>query len=292
MRRILLRSVARGLGLPPGSADDAVFRARAEMFLVDSEGGERVEVQLGSATHALPRSASDGSFRGVWPVKQDSIPAGLPQWLRYRAKTPPGDSRRFEGELLLAPPSGLGVISDIDDTIKHTEVLDRSEMLKNTFLRPFRAVPGMSGAYNDLAAKGAIFHYVSGSPRQLYPSLVAFLDDSGFPRGEFHLKDSLWKAGQEVPEAKVSTRRHKMEAISSILALHSGRDYILIGDSGQEDPDIFAEITRRNPGRILKILIRRAPHADESPERYETTFRGLPPELWRVFSEPMPAPDL
>ncbi len=292
IRRILLRGVAKGLGLPSGSATDEMFRSRAEMFLVDSERGERVEVQLGATVHPLPKTRSNGSFHAIKQVNSSSLPGALPQWIRYRAKTPPGDSRRFEGELQLVEPEGIGVISDIDDTIKQTVVLDRSEMLKNTFLRPFKAVSGMSVAYQDLASKGAIFHYVSGSPRQLYPSLVSFLDESGFPRGELHLKSSIWSKGKRGRDDRSSTQVHKIESISRVMALHSGRNYILIGDSGEHDPDIYAEIARRHPKRILKILIRRAPHADESPERYAEVFKDLPSELWSVFTEPMPALDI
>ena len=45
--------------------------------------------------------------------------------------------------MLFVPPKGVSVISDIDDTIKVTEVLDRRRMLYNTFLREFKDVTGM-----------------------------------------------------------------------------------------------------------------------------------------------------
>ena len=94
-----------------------------------------------------------------------------------------GDTRRFTGRVQLVEPQGRSVISDIDDTIKITGVGDPQAMLANTFLRPLRPVPGMATLYRQWADRGAVFHYVSASPWQLYAPLADFLAAEQFPAG-------------------------------------------------------------------------------------------------------------
>jgi phosphatidate phosphatase APP1 len=93
------------------------------------------------------------------------------EWLQFHGVTGPGELlHRFRGEALIVPPQGVSIISDIDDTIKRTQVRDRREMLLNTFARRFEAAPGMAAYYRALAqAPDTRFHYLSASPIQLYP---------------------------------------------------------------------------------------------------------------------------
>lgn len=94
--------------------------------------------------------------------------------------TRPDDGRVFKGSVQLVSPTGISVVSDIDDTIKETHVLNRHELAANTFLREFRGVPGMADLFRRWAAGDHIvFHYVSGSPWQLYPALSDFLRRDG-----------------------------------------------------------------------------------------------------------------
>lgn len=73
--------------------------------------------------------------------------------------------------------------------VKDSCVHDRCELLANTFLKPFQAVAGMARLYQDCYARGGAFHYVSGSPWQLYPPLSEFFEDALLPPGSFDLKD-------------------------------------------------------------------------------------------------------
>lgn len=285
VRRLLLKALVKTLGLPAGSDANARFRARAEMFLVDSEGRKDVVVHVAGADYPLPRTHSDGLLAATLSTPPASRPPGEgPRFMRYAAALPEGDPRHFEGQVLLATPEGLVVVSDIDDTIKVTVVKDRKEMLRNTFLRPFEQVPGMLEAYQGWAADGAVFHYVSGSPVQLYPSLVEFLDDSGFPLGGVHLR-SVWSNAPQSEDSD-SSQEHKLATIEDLMTLHPARSFVLVGDSGEKDPEIYGELARRHPTRVRRIYIRKAPLAEETPERYQAAFHDLPPTLWSVFAEP------
>ena len=157
--------------------------------------------------------------------------------------TRPGDNRRFAGAVQLIGPRGFSVISDIDDTIKITEVGDRRALLANTFLREFREVPGMAALYRRWAKEGVFFHYVSASPWQLYAPLAAFLEAACYPSGSVHLKGFRW-ADTSLLDLFSSAEKTKRQAIEPILALFPHRRFILVGDSGERDPEIYAALAR------------------------------------------------
>ncbi len=149
------------------------------------------------------------------------------RWLSYRAISGGVSS---EGLVQLLESEGESVISDIDDTIKITEIPAGTEVvLRNTFLRDFAEVPEMAQIYRALLPKKA-FHYVSGGPWQLYGPLAEFLISKvGFPIGSFHLRAvdnplsgvsflndlrALVENGFSVNDiSKEATRQHKLKTI-------------------------------------------------------------------------------
>ena len=89
--------------------------------------------------------------------------------------------------------------------------------------------------------------YVSSSPWNLHSFLLAFLRHRGFPPGPVLLRDLLGTA---------AGREQKHGRIQEVLDLHPQLAFVLIGDSGEEDPEIYADVVRANPGRILAVYIR------------------------------------
>ncbi|KAI7881314.1 hypothetical protein K492DRAFT_161709 [Lichtheimia hyalospora FSU 10163] len=157
------------------------------------------------------------------------------------------------GTVSLVEPSGISIISDIDDTIKDTKILAGAKtVLANTFFKHCRDVTGMAEAYMRWYTQGASFHYVSNSPFQLMPMLQNFLRSCEFPSGSMHLREegSLLARLVEVPG------KAKRDAISQIIRDFPQRKFVLIGDSGEIDLEIYARLASEFPGRILKIMIR------------------------------------
>lgn len=147
----------------------------------------------------------------------------------------------------------FGVISDIDDTILETGVQRAGLMVRQTLTgsaltrTPF---PGAAELYRDLAGAGpdpSPFFYVSSSPWNLHAFLRAFLEHRHFPLGPLLLRDLL--GGRE-------GRATKHGRIEEILALHPQLPFVLIGDSGERDPEVYAEIVRAHPRRMLAVYIR------------------------------------
>jgi len=158
--------------------------------------------------------------------------------------------------------------------------------LLNTFAREFVAVPGMAAWMQRCAAAGptASFHYVSGGPHQLYPALAEFLQAQAFPPGTVHLRSV--DLAHEAFAAGAGTRVHKLAAISRLLSDFPRRRFVLVGDSGEQDPEIYGELARAHRGRIAAIFIREVTVARTDDARYAQALRDLPRELWTVFTDP------
>ena len=169
-----------------------------------------------------------------------------------------------QGRIKLLAPSGRSVVTDIDDTIRITEILKgRATVLRNTFLKAFEAVPGMRDRYAAYG-HGVDFHYVSGAPWQLYRVLAQFLiEESGFPEGTFHMKNvpknlaepETWRAWRNLVSGDYTVELKKAE-ITALIKACPDRRFILIGDSGEMDPEIFAAVRDEFPDQIEEILIR------------------------------------
>jgi phosphatidate phosphatase APP1 len=167
-------------------------------------------------------------YRGLEPGHRTDV----------EVRVPAGDAR-------------FGVISDVDDTILETGVQRVRSMLVRTFTGSAltrSAFPGAAELYRELAEGGANpFFYVSSSPWNLHAFLTAFLAHRGFPRGPVLLRDLFGtRAGREPKEVR----------LREILELHPHLSFVLVGDSGEEDPRIYADLARAHPGRVLAVYIR------------------------------------
>lgn len=266
--------------------DDKHFlEDRVRPFLVDNEGGKRITVQIGNQRYALGVSESNGHFERQI-LLADEIPAPPPSGEirseRVRGILPSGDERVFQGRIELIPPKGLSVISDIDDTIKASNVRDKTELIKNTFLRDFRDFEGMAELYTKLQDKNVAFHYVSGSVWQLYPPLSKFLAERGFPTGTFHLKHFRVKDGS-VKKILASQNEYKLNAIRPILRDFPERRFVLIGDSGEQDPEIYGELAREYPNQVVGIFIRNVTDESAQHVRIQDAFQDVAAEKWKLF---------
>ena len=284
-RSLQLKIIAMKLKLEEGSTSNNLFLERAWMFLVDNQRGKRIKYRLGDKEIVCDPSGPNGHFHGSAAMtKKRTGPGSDYSWLRVNVVPPPGDERRFEGYVQLVPPEGVSVISDIDDTIKDSVVLDKKELMANTFLRPCRPLPGMAEQYSKWAEKNVVFHYVSGSPWQLAPMLSHFIDEKGFPRGSFHLRMFRIYDSSMLNLLK-SPFDQKVKKISAILKRYPKRKFIFVGDSGEADPEVYGEISRLFPEQLLHIFIRNVPGGKMTAERVSVAFQKVPQDKWTVFED-------
>ena len=154
------------------------------------------------------------------------------------------------GRVLVPPDEArFGVISDIDDTIVYSNVLRKWRMIVSLALsnartrKPFK---GVAAFYRALHGGVNPVFYVSKSPWNLYVPLVEFIELQGLPLGPLLLRDFGLRMNKD----------HKIDAIEAILRTYPRLKFVLIGDSGEQDPEIYSEIVRRHPERIRVIYIR------------------------------------
>ncbi|ADB40867.1 App1 family protein [Spirosoma linguale] len=181
-----------------------------------------------------------------------------------------------EGHLMISPPySQFGVISDIDDTVLVTDATNLIQTAKLTFLgNAYTRLPfaGIAAFYRALQSGPVTtlfnpIYFVSSSPWNLYDLLVDFFRIQGIPKGPILLRDLDLSAKLLSSQGH---HTHKLAMIRKVLDVNPQLPFVLIGDSGQQDPEIYSQVVRENPGRILAVYIR-----DVTPEQRDESVREL-----------------
>lgn len=286
--RIATRLMAKYLGL---DLDELIaeererFLARARLFSKEAQARRTLRARLDEAMPwtNLAASGRDGRVDATLIVPRTGLTAS-----ELKVQVASG-TRQFACRAQLHEPQGLSIVSDIDDTIKHTQVRDRKAMLLNTFARPMAAVPGMADWYGRIAAtQPTAFHYVSSGPFQMFPAVQGFLDEARMPPGSMHLRAFSLKPNALI--SKSASSNHKHISIARLLADYPQRRFVLIGDSGEHDPEIYGEVTRRHPKQISAILIRDVTGDTATGPRYRQAFAAVPAERWQLFLDPSSLP--
>ena len=260
-RALVLGRVLQNEGI--GAADPSHSRWRnlvdaLKRIESDPQPFAIVRARLGASEKEFV--ADDEGYLREWiPLAE---PLGTPGWhpvplvLQRQA---PGPSATTSAPVLLPPASAaFGVISDMDDTVLQSRVTNflraaRLLLLENARTRlPF---PGVAAFYRALVAgtgggAGNPIFYVSSSPWNIYDVIADFLEAQEIPAGPLLLRD--W----DLRGMGGRHHRHKSQHIAEILETYPGLPFVLVGDSGQEDPEIYSAIVREHPGRILAIYIR------------------------------------
>ncbi|KAL9646142.1 hypothetical protein ABK040_008019 [Willaertia magna] len=177
------------------------------------------------------------------------------------------------------------VISDIDDSIKITNVTNILQMIKNTFDPKFQPIPYMSIFYNNLQKKlqkNINFHYVSSSPYILYPKLESFIINNNFPIGSFHLRISHLENFTFFTMLK-SSKITKPLQIKNIIKSFKKRKFILVGDSAENDASIYRQCVKEFKKQIIKIYIRCV--NEKSCLLVERELSDLPKRKYQLFND-------
>ncbi|HEY2413459.1 MAG TPA: phosphatase domain-containing protein [Pirellulaceae bacterium] len=291
-KRMLLKLLRRTMRATAEDFATPLFQERIRRFLAADRPGRRVAVRIGDDIHKLPKkSRRNGHFHASLRVPKhlaqewvESAAIGGDRYLPLEVVDAAATGRAY-----LLEHTGLSVISDIDDTLKHSHVACRRTLLTNTFLRPYETIPGMAPLFRQWWAEGAAFHYVSSSPWQLYDHLTEHLADEGFPPGSFHLK--LFRLRDHLLRRLLLLRRSgKLGVIRGLLKMFPHRRFLLVGDSGEHDPEIYGALARRYPQQIAGVFIRQlaAPQKDlrqDLRRRYGRAFRRVDLRLVRIFED-------
>lgn len=266
-----LTKVAEG-GIKCAGPEQETLKLRLADFFDKDLPGQQVEIQFDSDTdhekYKLPESDLNGLAEKRLNLSAEKANALIASqgsskgWLTYHAV----NGNDGKGRIQLIDPEGVSVITDIDDTIKITEVpAAQATVLTNTFCRDFIAAPGMAEMYKGFG--DVSFHYISGGPWQLFGPLQAYLVDGlgGYPEGTFHLsyfpKNILAKDTREILIEALAgslekTYNHKVKEITLLMQRFPHRKFILVGDSGEVDPEVYRRIRIEHPLQVQEIRIR------------------------------------
>lgn len=247
----------------PQLAADSGWRNLAALYRrleSDEVAGEAVSATFDGQTW-LTRTDSGGYFQfDLTPAR-----APAPGWIEVALALPDAPEPVEATARVLVPDAGarFGIISDIDDTVLWTNVTNKLNMAlmlarSNPHTRkPFKGVAAFYRALHGAAdhqgggAANPLF-YVSSSPWHLFGHLVEFLQVQGLPLGPLLLRELGLKQLLQLNQHG----NHKLGKIEHILRTYPQLRFVLIGDSGEQDPEIYAEVVRRHPGQVRVIYIR------------------------------------
>ena len=261
-RRVLVQGrVMRGRDIRPAGERDSSLRNLANTYKrirAYPIPHAKLEVAIGG-TRAQFDTDGEGFFR-AWIDLKEPLATREP-WVEATLRLRDQEVSAVAPIRVATPDAAFGVISDLDDTVIQSRVTNfllavRTIMLGNARTRlPF---PGVASLYRALENGGDgnrrnPIYYVSSSPWNIHDLIAEFLELQGIPSGPICLRD--WDVHLDALSSS-RLKRHKEPLIREILEATDPLPFILIGDSSQHDPEIYADIVRAYPRRILAVYIR------------------------------------
>jgi phosphatidate phosphatase APP1 len=155
----------------------------------------------------------------------------------------------------LDPHAAIGFISDIDDTVLETDLVNpirRGLQLVYSEQRMRLPFEGIAALYQAFVASGSPAFYVSNAPWNLYPHVAELLDHNAIPKGPLLLRDQ-----RLVERRAAGGRAHKQVALRRLVEDHPQLTFVLLGDSSRKDPLRYVEVAEQHPQRVAAIYIRR-----------------------------------
>lgn len=245
-------------------------------FETDELPGATVEVRLAGRENDAVTAVTDaeGYFRVALTPEPPAPAEDGVVGLRVRLiapKVPAGGATDVKASAVVAGPKKRFVLlSDLDDTVLVTQATRPWRVLRDVMFgnaRTRRAFAGVAALYRAFEDAGGLVSYVSSGPWNLYDLLQEFLLLNDIPAGPMVLRD--WGLG---PDGGLPTRHmhHKVREAEDLLDAFPSLPFVLLGDSGQEDPEIYAELAKRHPDRVALAIIR---DVGASPARKQAIAR-------------------
>lgn len=252
--------IGRVVRQPAGPASGAELADLGRLILQRGVAGARLLARF-NGDEAPVTTDADGYFR--LRLKLRVPPPEDRLWHRVAIELVEPEAIATTGDVFIPPAdSRLVVISDIDDTVVYTGVANKVKMLWRLFMQDADdrvAFPGTAAFLNALhcgrsGREANPILYVSRGPWSIYEVLDEFFNRHAIPVGPIlFLRE--WGLTLQSPLPR-RTQDHKLSLIRDMLRLYEGLPFVLIGDSGQHDPEIYAQVVQEHPGRIRAIYIR------------------------------------
>ncbi|MCI1642552.1 MAG: DUF2183 domain-containing protein [Actinomyces sp.] len=247
-------------------------------------------IDLTLSDHGLPPGWHSARLQPLHPA--DVARAGVREGDALSgSRSRPGARRVRAGRAVPVPvrvvgdDERVGIVSDIDDTVMVSMVPRALTAMRHALVDRVssrEAVPGMASLLSAIArASGgpdvAPVIYLSTGAWNVVPTLKDFLARLGYPRGAF----LMTSFGPSNTGWLRSGLEHKRRELRRLAAELPGVRWILVGDDGQRDPQVYAEFAREHPGHVAGIAIRSLSHLQQVMS-HGTLAPLVPGALWSV----------
>lgn len=247
--RVLRRRQSRDSSAKPGLLRN--IRVMASLFLSQEVGGVDVDVNGVEA-----RSDEEGYFTACVPVTDPAV-------TQLTLKLPDQGYTCLASVVIPDKQADIGIISDIDDTIMQTGAFSLVRNIWTTLtgsIESRKIFPDTVALIRmRQAGKNPVF-YVSSSPWNLHGFLLAVFQRNDVPFGPKFLRDFGISETQFITNTHGS---HKGDAIDTIIAANPGLGFVLIGDTGQHDGQVYLDAIRRHKAVIVEVCLRGAGPLDD-----------------------------
>ncbi len=230
---------------PIGSGHNALSKNLRSLLAPNWEGAD-VQLRF-EGQKADVKSGHDGMFEATFSAPKDKpFKVGL---LSAEAAVK-GASVGSAGVDVISPEAPFFVVSDFDDTLAVTQVTSKSALLKHALAEDgdtqplVEGMPQLMRCMREGKKERPVFALVSGSPVQFVPRVVRFLFKNDFPPFGLYLRD--------IGPGTLSD--YKQPIIRSLLK-SVPQPVVLVGDSGEHDPEVYSQIRSEFPGRVKAVAI-------------------------------------
>ncbi|MET1005064.1 MAG: phosphatase domain-containing protein, partial [Propionibacteriaceae bacterium] len=208
-----------------------------------------VQVEVNGTTHTVTADRS-GIIDAVVPVQ---LPPGWHRVGLTSEGSPVAEARVF----VVDPQTRFGVVSDIDDTVMVTALPRPMLAAWHTFVvneHARSATPGMPVLYERLsdAYPSSPVIYLSTGAWNVAPTLTRFLSRNLYPAGALLLTD--W--GPTADRWFRSGQLHKKTSLERLATEFPDISWLLVGDDGQHDEEIYSDFVASHPTQVRGVCIR------------------------------------
>ncbi len=203
-----------------------------------------------------------------WRVPMSALLSGLLLWQAEYIPKPGSRYLPTQAQSYAVYPRsrrGISIVSDIDDTLIKTYVTQKRKLLKQFLFRNAEQIPVVPGGLSFLRQVlrspsnlgGGTLHYLTGSPVAIYDRVRRLFRVRSFPPGALHMKrlTGLYK------DPLQHSYLYKLRKLRAILTMYPKRRFLLLGDSGEKDPEVYVQIRKEYPKQVVAIYIRAVPRS-------------------------------
>ena len=165
-------------------------------------------------------------------------------------------------------PGNLGIISDVDDTLTDSDVTHKIHLAWNTFFHSQFDVKVFPESAKQLASlTGPIkafdmrpLFFLTGSPWNLHARIAGAFGRAGIPAGAFVLR--------RFSKEPMKAYDFKLPHLIELFAAFPHTKWVLFGDTGEQDPEVYAKMSTTNEASIQAIYIHNVTKAKPAAARF------------------------